>query len=205
MTIFYELFDSLYVNLTNRCPCSCDFCIRSHGDQIKESGSLWLTREPTVEEICADFDLWQKKPDFSKFKAIVFCGYGEPLERIDEVVEVCRYLKSKCDLPIRVNTNGLADLIHKRPTAQQLEGLVDTVSISLNAPTAEEYDSLCHPVFGKAAFGGMLDFARSCKEYVPHVVFTVVDTIGPEAVEKCREIASSLVVDYRVRTYIDQY
>ena len=135
MTIFYELFDSLYVNITNRCPCHCDFCIRSHSDHIKESGSMWLTEEPTLKEICEDFNRWKNKPDFSKFRSIVFCGYGEPLERIDDVTEICRYLKKHTSLPIRINTNGLSDLIHQRPTAQQLQGLVDTVSISLNAPT----------------------------------------------------------------------
>ena len=205
MTIFYELFDSLYVNITNRCPCHCDFCIRSHSDHIKESGSMWLTEEPTLKEICEDFDRWKNKPDFSKFRSIVFCGYGEPLERIDDVTEICRYLKKHTSLPIRINTNGLSDLIHQRPTAQQLQGLVDTVSISLNAPNAEAYDRLCHPVFGLKAFPAILDFAVSCKEYVPHVMFTVVDTIGEQAIEECREIASSLGVGYRVRSYIDQY
>lgn len=166
---------------------------------------MWLSREPSVKEICDDFDQWQKKPDFSKFRSIVFCGYGEPLERIDEVVEICRYLKKKTELPIRINTNGLSDLIHKKPTAEKLCGLVDTVSISLNAPTAEEYEKLCHPIFGLDAFPAILDFAVSCKKFVPHVVFTVVDTIGPQAIEECRRIASSLGIDYRVRTYIDEY
>lgn len=205
MTIFYDLYDNLYVNITNRCPCSCDFCIRANGDTIKDSDSLWLDREPTVAEICADFDRWQAKPEFSKFQSIVFCGYGEPLERIDDVVAVSRYLRKKCSLPIRINTNGLADLIHGQSVSKKLEGLIDTVSISLNASNAKKYEKLCHPIFGKDAFVGILQFAAEAKKYIPNVIFTVVDTISPEEIEACRKIAEDLQITYRVRTYIDQY
>lgn len=199
MTITYEVGDSLYVNITNRCPNACDFCVRTHGASYGSADSLWLEREPTAEEIEADIE----KRELGRYRELVFCGYGEPLERIDELCRVCRFVKQRHpSVQIRVNTNGLSDLIHKRRTAPELEGLVDVLSISLNSATPEGYDRLCHPKFGLAAHPALLAFAKDAKSYVPRVVLSVVDTIGEEEIEKCRVLAKEAGAEYRVRKYI---
>ena len=170
MTATYRAGDGLYVNLTNRCPCACTFCIRQNGDGVYGSDSLWLEREPTADEVCDSIEA-----NLGDCRELVFCGYGEPTERLDTLLEVAaRFRKMHSDIPIRVNTNGLSDLIAGEPTAHRFKGLVDTVSISLNAPTAEEYVALCRPKFGAAAYPALLKFAEEVKGFVKDVVLTVV-------------------------------
>ena len=140
MTITYEVGNSLYLNITNRCSNRCDFCIRQNGDGAYGSNSLWLEREPTEEEILAAVDA----RDVKKYDEVIFCGYGEPTERLDTLVHVAKALKAKYGCKIRVNTNGQSDLIHGRDTSSLFAGAVDTLSISLNAPNAAEYQRVCH-------------------------------------------------------------
>lgn len=169
---------NIYVNLTNNCPCSCTFCLRNT-KEMAESNSLWLHREPTVEEVIGEFE----KYDLNQFNEIIFCGFGEPLTRLNDLLQVAKYLKDRRNnLPIRVNTNGLADLVHKKEIAPLLKDLVDTVSISLNASNAEEYFRLTRNKFGIESYDDMLKFAVSCKEYIPNVVMTVVDCIDRKSV-----------------------
>lgn len=197
MIITYKIDDSLYVNMTNRCSNRCDFCIRNFGDGISNSGNLWLDREPTVDEVCDDII-----KNANGCREIVFCGYGEPLMRLDDVIAVIKRVKPVINKPIRINTNGQADLIHGRKTASELEGLVDTVSISLNAPDAKGYDSICHSDYGEKAFEAVIEYACDCKKYLPHVVLTVVDVMPTEDIEKCRRIAKDAGIPFRVRKMI---
>lgn len=133
MTILYEVYDNLYVNLTNRCPCNCTFCLRQTRDSMDvKQHSLWLEHEPTVDEVKDEF----RKFDMSKYKEVVFCGFGEPTERLDALLELAAFVKQNYGKPIRVNTNGLANLIWERDVTPEFAGLVDTVSISLNTPNA---------------------------------------------------------------------
>lgn len=188
---------TVYVNLTNRCPCACTFCLRQT-KEMEEGHSLWLKKEPTVEEVIQEF----QKYDLDNFKEVVFCGFGEPLERVEDVVQIAGILKHfRRDLPIRINTNGLANLIHQRDVTPELKGRIDTVSISLNAPDAGEYDALTRSRFGKESFQAMLDFASLCRQYVPHVVMTVVDIIGDEKIQRCQAICDELGVKLRVRPF----
>lgn len=204
MTILYPLDGGLYVNVTNRCPCSCVFCIRTHSDHILESDSLWFSKgeEPSAEQIIDEF----KKTDLSQYNEIVFCGYGEPLSAMDTVLTVLRFLRDYTTLPIRINTNGLSDLLCKREhTALELNGLVDTLSISLNAPTTERFDEITKNIYPGKAFEAMLKFAKEAKTVVPKVVFTVVDVISDFEIEQCRKIADDMEIEFRVREYIDTY
>ena len=188
---------TVYVNLTNRCPCACTFCLRQT-KEMEEGHSLWLKKEPTVEEVIQEF----QKYDLDDFNEVVFCGFGEPLERVEDVVQIAGILKHfRRDLPIRINTNGLANLIHQRDVTPELKGRIDTVSISLNAPDAGEYDALTRSRFGKESFQAMLDFASLCRQYVPHVVMTVVDIIGDEKIQRCQAICDELGVKLRVRPF----
>jgi len=197
MTIFYRYGGGLYVNVTNRCPCDCVFCIRQNGDSVGDAQSLWLEREPTLEEIIDEFE----KTDKTGCPEVVFCGYGEPLSRLDVVLDTCKYIRRNSDMKIRINTNGLSDLINGKPTAPLLEGLVDTVSVSLNASNKKEYLRLTRPAYGEKSFEAMLKFAWECKKYVPNVVFTVVDVISEEEIEACRQLAQKMGIPLRVRAY----
>ena len=195
MIITYTVEDRLYVNMTNRCSNRCAFCVRDMQSGIGDAPSLWLEREPTESEVIDSLHTHA----LMDYRQIVFCGYGEPLYRLDEIVNVCRWLITQPIPPIRINTNGLADLIHGRPTAQDLAGLVDIMSISLNAPTPEEYDSLCHSAFGLSAQPAVLSYAKQCKKLGMRVILTAVDVIPPGRMETCRQIAGALGVDFRIR------
>ena len=198
MVILYEVHDNLYVNMTNRCPCACTFCLRQTREEMNGSGSLWLEREPTVDEVKAEFE----KFDIAKYNEIVFCGFGEPTERLDDMLEVCRFIKEKYNKPVRVNTNGLADLIHGRNTAPEFEGLVDTISISLNTPSPERYLELTRSKFGIKSFDAMINFAENVKKYVPNVVLsTVSTTLTEEEEKKCALICERIGVTYRIRPW----
>ena len=199
MTVTYRVGNGLYVNLTNRCPCACTFCIRRNGDGVYGSDSLWLEREPTADEVCAAIE-----GSLGDCAELVFCGYGEPTERLGVLLEVAgRFRAAHPDIPVRVNTNGLSDLIAGQPTAQRFKGFVDTVSISLNAPTAEEYVALCRPKFGAAAYPALLKFTAEVKDCVKDVVLTVVgtDALTPEKEAACRRIAAACGVPLRVRRF----
>lgn len=198
MTITYPVKNGIYVNMTNRCPCACTFCLRHNGDSVYGSEPLWLDREPTVEEVCNSLDTW----DLSQYSEVVFCGYGEPTERLDDLLKVAAYIKAKSDIKIRINTNGLSDLIWKEKTAPRLRGLIDTVSVSLNATNKEDYEKVVRPKFGIDSFEAMLHFTKDCVSYVPNVVMTVVDVVtSPEEQERCRRICESLGATLRVRPY----
>lgn len=198
MTILYQVKSSLYVNLTNRCPCACTFCLRHNGDGVFGSDSLWLEREPTLDEVLAEF----RKHDLDAYDEIVFCGYGEPTERLDDLLKAAAYIRSVSQTPIRINTNGMADLIWQKPTAHLLRGLVDTVSISLNSPDKDEFYKLTRSKFGADSYDAMKQFAVDCKQYVPHVVMTIVDVVTtPEEQEACRKICEELGVTLRIRPF----
>ena len=200
MVITYPVKSGLYVNLTNSCPCACVFCLRQNSPGVFGTDSLWLEREPTVDEIIASIE----SRSLDDFTELVFCGYGEPTERLDDLLAVARHVKNiRPQMLVRINTNGLSDLIHGEPTAAKFKGLVDTVSISLNTPDPEEYLKVCRPKFGLESWQSMLDFARSCRDYVPNVVMTIVDApvTTPEIQEKCKAITDSLGVRLRIRPY----
>ena len=196
LTILYTVGNKIYVNLTNRCPCACTFCIRQNGDGAYGSDSLWLERESTVDEVIAEFG----KYDISKYTEVVFCGYGEPMERADDVAFIGRYVKENLGLPVRLNTNGLGDKINGKPVAEMLEGAVDIVSISLNQCNKEKYNAVTRPKW-EDGFDARISFAADCKKYVPKVMFTVVDVIPPEDISRCKALAMSLGIELRVRPY----
>lgn len=200
MTITYQVRNAIYVNLTNRCPCACTFCLRANGPGVYGSDSLWLEREPTVEETIATLPQW----DFTRFPELVFCGYGEPTERLDDLLAIARHVRATYPgVKIRVNTNGLSDLIAGEPTAAKCAGLVDVFSISLNTPDPEEYLALCRPKFGAAAYPAMLAFAADAAKAGIEVVMTVVDepVTSKEKQARCQRICDELGVRLRVRPY----
>ena len=198
MVILYEVHKGLYVNMTNKCPCACTFCLRQTRDEMNGSGSLWLEREPSVEEVKAEF----AKFDMTKYEEVVFCGFGEPTERLDDVIEVAKFVKNTLGKKTRINTNGLSNLIHGRNTASDFEGAIDVVSISLNTPNRERYLELTRSKFGIESFDAMLSFAESVKNYVGEVILSTVSTTLTEAEEKeCAAICKKIGVTYRIRPF----
>ena len=190
---------NIYVNMTNRCPCNCVFCLRQT-KKMMEGNSLWLKGgEPSVDQV---MDLFAPY-DLSVINELIFCGYGEPLERVADVCEVIDRLKSKYpDLKVRVNTNGLANLVHGRDITPELAGRFDTVSISLNAPDAEEFLALTRSKFGIGSFEALQEFAVLAKRHVPSVVMTVVEKVmSEEKIELCRKLCNDLGVTLRVRPF----
>ncbi|HJA59362.1 MAG TPA: TatD family nuclease-associated radical SAM protein [Firmicutes bacterium] len=192
----YKVGRGLYINLTNRCTNRCSFCIRNNGDGVYGSDPLWLEHEPSAAEVLASVG----KQDSAQYDEFVFCGYGEPTMRLETLVEVGSALKAQYGKPVRLNTNGQANLIYKKNVAPLLTGAVDIVSISMNAATAEKYEAVCRPAFGRETYAGILEFARCCVPCVEKVVFTVVETTLPdEDIELCRRTAESLGASFRVR------
>ncbi len=200
MVIVYTNQKSIYINLTNRCTNRCVFCVREHDDQIFESGSLWLEREPEYSEVINEL----KKYNLDEYDEIVFCGYGEPTCRLDDMLSVCRWLRENTKTKIRLNTNGHASLIAGRNTPPEFKGLFDTVSISLNAADRAKYQEICRSEFGEEAFDGMIKFASELVNYVPQVILSVVRTTIPYSdIEKCKAISDKIGAELRVREYID--
>lgn len=188
----------MYINITNGCPCDCVFCIRKNGDSIEGNDSLWLEHEPGFEEICTAFDAFDK----TEISEAVFCGYGEPTVRADLLLDTAKYIKENSSMKIRVNTNGLVRLIHKDFDINRFSGLIDSFSISLNAPNAARYNEVTKPVFGEKAFDEMLSFAKDVKSLGIKTVFTVVDIITPEEVRECEILAEKHGIPLRVRAYV---
>lgn len=198
MTIFYKFEGKMYINLTNGCPCRCVFCLRNNADSIKDNDSLWLEHEPSFEEITAAFEAFDK----TGITDAVFCGYGEPTVRADMVVKTAEYIKAHSDMKIRLNSNGLVKLIHPNFDLTSFKGLIDSVSISLNAPDAKRYNEVTRPSFGEKSFEVMLDFAKQMKALGIKTGFTVVDIITPEEIERCEKVCEELDIPLRVRAYI---
>lgn len=195
MTITYQLGNALYINITNRCTNQCAFCVRNQPDDFSPGIDLWLEREPSVNEILADI----RQRDPAEYKEFVFCGYGEPMMRAYELIELCKQLKMSYHKPIRINTNGQGNLICGEDITPLLKGLVDAVSISLNARNAQTYQKLCLSEFGEKAFAALLDFTAKAQKYVPKVALTVVDVMSQADITACKAIARKIGVDFRVR------
>ncbi len=196
MSIVYDYFGGLYINITNRCPNACEFCIRNFTNALGDADSLVLKEDPTVEEVKKELESW----DVRAYDEVVFCGYGEPTERLPEVLELARHIKAKYGRQIRINTNGLADLIWGRPTAPDLKGVVDAVSVSMNEADAQKYYDLCHPKFGLKSYDAVIKYIEDVRDYVPYVAASVVTSaISSESINICRAKAAELGVVFKLR------
>ncbi len=191
--IVYPIRNSLYLNLTNRCSNLCTFCAKKASYVVK-GHDLELSREPSAEELV------QAVGDPQRYQEIVFCGFGEPLLRLETVKTVAAELKKK-GARVRIDTDGQANLVYGRNILPELQGLVDAVSVSLNAESPEKYQRLCRSPFGEESFHGILDFIREAKKVIPEVVATIVEMPGVD-VEACRRLAEEeLGVKFKRRAY----
>jgi TatD DNase family protein len=190
--ITYPIRNSLYLNITNRCTAACTFCVRYHTNFVK-GHNLRLAEEPAADELIREIG------DPTRYAEVVFCGYGEPLLRLEVVKAVAAEVKRRGG-KVRIDTNGHGNLIHKRNILPELTGLVDAVSVSLNAQNEELYEKLSQPQFGRKTYDAVKDFIREAGKYIPEVTATVVSAPGVD-IEACRRIAEELGARLRVREY----
>lgn len=197
--VVYWLGEKLYLNITNRCSNNCYFCLRNFKDGVG-GFKLKLQTEPTAQMVIKEL---QNFLNIKDWREIVFCGFGEPLERLDCLLEVCEWIKryyGKAS-PIRVNTNGQGYLINKgREVVEELKmARVKRVSVSLNAHNEETYNQICRPMF-KDAFKSVLEFIEKASQLLEVEVTAVA--IPEVDIQKVREIAASFGVKFRLREYI---
>ena len=191
--IAYELHGNCYLNITDRCTLRCAFCPKFNKTWEVQGYDLRLKFEPSVEQILAAVG------DVSRYQEIVFCGLGEPTLRLDVLLQVAERLKQQA-AKIRVNSDGLANLVHGRDVTPELAGKVDALSISMNAQNEVVYNRHCRPKNEyPGAYQAMLEFARRAKEFVPSVTLTAIDGLEGVDIEACREIARKLDVHFRRR------
>lgn len=195
MSILYRYGSRWYINMTNRCPCRCTFCVRNSTRRLGDADDLWLKKEPTVEEVMAEI-----RSKASDAKEIVFCGYGEPTERLDDLLEIARRIHAETDARVRLDTNGLGNLVNGRDIVPDLAQVLDAISISLNAPDSDEYMEVCRPSFGKDSYPALIAFIEEAKELIPDVTVSVVSgSISDGSEEECRRMAERWDVSFRVR------
>lgn len=198
----YILNGKAYVNLTDKCHNACEFCIRNTGDGVAGT-KLWLKKEPTADEVISAFSAFVKSGEV-KAREVVFCGFGEPTERVSELTECAKRFKAM-GYSTRLNTNGLGSAVNGRDITGELLD-IDVVSVSLNQCDEKKYALVTRSIFGLDAFSYVLDFAVKCKSRGINTVFTVVDTIGKDDIERCGEIAKKTGIPLRVREYVsDNY
>jgi len=194
--ILYTYQKQVYANITNKCDCSCIFCIRSHKETIGQAQEMWHEKDPSLEEIKKAMDEF----DFTDYAELVYCGYGEPTCALQELIESAAYVKNRYGVNIRLNTNGLGNLYHGRNIIPELATVVDSISISLNAPTPQRYREVTRPSF-EDAFDAMLAFAAEAKERIGQVQFSVVDILGEEEISASQKLADEMGIMLRVRKY----
>ncbi len=190
--IAYRIRDSLYLNITNRCTNSCIFCAK-FSDFVVKGHELKLDHEPSAAEIK------QAIGDPKRYQEIVFCGYGEPLLRLDLIKEIAHWLQGR-GIKVRINSDGLANLVHGRNILPELAGLIDAISISLNAADAVNYQNLCQSSYGEQSYPAVKEFLKQAGEYIPDVTATAVSYPGID-ITACAEVARELGVKFRAREY----
>ncbi|SFC60736.1 TIGR04100 family radical SAM protein [Butyrivibrio sp. YAB3001] len=194
--IIYKYKDSVYANITNKCNCSCTFCIRSLKDGIGSADTLWHTKNPTKEEVIDAI----RNFDFDGFNELVFCGYGEPTCALDILLEAAKVAKEEKNLKTRLNTNGLGNEENKRNIVPELSKVIDSVSISLNAPDSLKYQEVTRPSY-EGAFDKMVDFAKKCRDHIKDVKWSIVDVLPEEDIKRCQKLSEDTGIKLRIRHF----
>ena len=193
--VSYPIRKNLYLNITDRCTLACEFCPKTQGVLKVHDFDLTLDHRPEVDEIINSIG------DPAEYEEIVFCGYGEPTLRLKILKEVAAWIKEHGG-KVRINTDGLANLANKRNVLPELEGLVDSLSVSMNAQNEEVYNRHCQPAL-RGSFDAMLDFLRKAPEYIPEVTATAIDGLEGVDIDACKELADQCGVKFR-RRYLDE-
>jgi TatD DNase family protein len=193
--ISYVFEDNLYLNITNRCMMACPYCIKHKWANKFNGNNLKLAREPSCKEVIESIN------DPTKYKEIIFCGYGDSLINVEAVAEIAKWIKEHGG-KVRINTAGLANRYHGKNILPKLNGLVDVISISLNGSNPKEHNERNCPMFGEESFGEILKFAKEAKNYIPEVVITALEFPGFD-VSKVEKLATEIGVRFRARPYLE--
>ena len=194
--IIYTYKDSVYANITNKCNCRCTFCIRFLKDGIGNADTLWHQQNPSKEEVLKTI----REYDFTGYSELVFCGYGEPTCALDILLAAAKVAKEEKGLKVRLNTNGLGNEENGINIVPELASVVDSISISLNAPDSAAYEKVTRPQV-ENAFDKMVDFARKAKEKIGQIKWSIVDVLPKEDIEKCRRLSEETGIDLRIRHF----
>ncbi|MCA6070035.1 MAG: TatD family nuclease-associated radical SAM protein [Endomicrobium sp.] len=195
-TISYVFGKNLYLNITNRCMMACPYCVKRKWSNKFNGNNLKLEKEPSSKEVMESIE------NPKKYNEIIFCGYGDPLVRLEEVKEIAKWIKDN-DGKVRINTAGLANRYHGKNILPELKDLVDIVSISLNGATPQEHNRLNNPIYKEESFNEILNFAKEAKNYIPEVVITAVEFPGFD-VSKVSALAKKIGVRFRSRPYLSE-
>jgi TatD family-associated radical SAM protein len=187
----YVIGDNLYINLNDRCTLECEFCPKTHGVKKVHDYDLTLDHRPEVADIIADIG------DPSRYRQVVFCGFGEPTLRLKALLEIARHVKEHGG-NTRINTDGLANLFHKRNVLPEMAGVIDALSVSMNAQNEELYNLHCQPQLA-GSYQAMLNFLQAAPEYIPDVTATAIDGLEGVDIAECRRQAAELGVQFRRR------
>lgn len=202
--LLYFLYEKAYINITNTCSNSCKFCVRDIKDDVVGS-NLWLENNNVkANDVIEQINLNKEK--ISKHNELIFCGYGEPLSKFEEVKKVCEYVKNTMpEVKIRINTNGHGNFFAKRNIVPELKNLIDSISISLNAQNEEEYNKISNPKINNA-YNEMLSFAHECIKADIDTTMSIVTNFEPEIyninVSECEEITKNIGAKFRNREWI---
>ena len=190
-TLVYTIGNNLYVNLTDRCTLACEFCPKIQGSMDVHEYNLLLSHRHPAEEYI------EKIGDPAQYEEIVFCGFGEPTLRVKELVKIATFIKQS-GTRVRVNTDGLGNLVNKRNILPELSKCVDALSVSMNAQNETVYDQHCVPAL-KGSFDSMLDFLRLAPDYIPNTTATAIDGLEGVDIKACESKAKELNVKFRRR------
>ncbi len=189
--IAYPIRNSLYLSITDRCTLVCEFCPKTHGDYHVQGYDLEMNHRPEVEEIL------QNLPDLEPYDEIVFCGFGEPTLRLKTLLAVAAEIRKR-GKKIRLNTDGLGNLVNKRNILPDLGAVIDSVSVSLNAQNEAVYNQHCQPQL-TGSYQAMLEFVRIAPQYIEDVTVTAIHGLDNVDIEACRQMARELGVKFRQR------
>ena len=190
-TIAYPIEDRLYLSITDRCTLVCEFCPKTQGSMQVHDYDLSVDRRPALGEVM------EAVGDPSGYRQIVFCGFGEPTLRLKLLLEVARWIKQQGGMT-RINTDGLANLFHKRNVIPEMVGVIDELSVSMNGQNESVYNHHCQPQL-EGSFEAMLEFLRLAGKEIPVVNATAIDGLEGVDIEACRALATDCGVGFRGR------
>jgi TatD family-associated radical SAM protein len=190
-TIAYTIDDRRYLSITDRCTLACEFCPKTQGSMQVHEYDLTFNHRPGTDEIISAIG------DVSDFSWIVFCGFGEPTLRLKTLLEVADYIKQQGGR-VRLNTDGLANLVHKRNVLPEMAGCIDALSVSLNAQNEAVYNRHCVPALDNS-WQAMLDFLELAPVFIPDVTATVINGLEGVDIEACQQLAEERGVKFKQR------
>ena len=190
-TLSYAVEDRLYLNITDRCTLECAFCPKHNGSCQVHQYDLTLDRRPELDEIIAAID------DPARYDEVVFCGYGEPTLRLKVLLQVAHYIKAHGGR-VRLNTDGLANLVNKHNVLPELAECIDALSVSLNAQDEAVYQRHCRPAVADS-YRAMLDFLALASTYVADVTATAIDGLEGVDIDACAALAEQRGAKFRRR------